>query len=85
MFIEDPLKQAKLMQQAAQLSWLFVQAGGVVIFPSYSWKSPKSSEQLIKQGIDQFLDSVAGQFEILHRGYQLIIRKNIPVLMSEFR
>ncbi|NET09431.1 MAG: tetratricopeptide repeat protein [Symploca sp. SIO2B6] len=84
-FIEDPLKQAKLMQQAAQLSWLFVQAGGVVIFPSYSWKSPKSSEQLIKQGIDQFLDSVAGQFEILHRGYQLIIRKNIPVLMSEFR
>ena len=73
--VQDPLKQAKLMKQDARLSWPLVKGGGIVVFPSYGWKH-KDIEKSPKVGISQFLSSIEGQFEIIHQGYQLIIRKN---------
>lgn len=74
--IQDPLKQAKLMEQNTRLCWPLLTSEAIVIFPSYGWKHPKDPAKSPKVGIDQFLASVEGQFEILHKGYQLIIRRN---------
>lgn len=74
--IQDPLKQAKLMEQHARLCWPLLMPDAVVIFPSYAWKHPKDAAKSPKVGIDRFLASVEGQFEVLHQGYQLIIKRN---------
>lgn len=74
--IQDSLKQAKLMEQHARLCWKLLTPDAVVMFPSYAWKHPKDADKSPKVGIDRFLASVNGQFEVLHQGYQLIIKRN---------
>ena len=61
--------------QDAILSWRLVKVGGLMIFDDYEFTFPDSPEQDTKIGIDVFLEMFGNQLEVVHKGYQLIVKK----------
>lgn len=63
----------------ARLSWNLLKNGGVLILDDYRWKLEAPVAERPAAGINAFLQDVAGEFDLLHQGEQIIIRKNAPV------
>lgn len=64
--------------EGAVLCWRLLKPGGILIFDDYRWGgTDMSPEELPATGIDGFLAAYRQQYEILHQGYQAIIRKNV--------
>jgi tetratricopeptide (TPR) repeat protein len=61
--------------QDAILSWRLVKVGGLMIFDDYEFTFPDSPEQDTKIGIDVFLEMFGSELEVVHKGYQLIVKK----------
>ncbi|MGL5063602.1 MAG: tetratricopeptide repeat protein [Microcoleus sp.] len=61
--------------QDAILSWRLVKVGGLMIFDDYEFTFPDNPEDDTKIGIDMFLEMFGSQLEVIHKGYQLIVRK----------
>jgi len=61
--------------QDAILSWRLVKVGGLMIFDDYEFTFLDSPEQDTKIGIDVFLEMFGSQLEVVHKGYQLIVKK----------
>lgn len=59
----------------AALSWQMLETGGTMVLDDYGWMPDEPAGDSPKAGIDAFLLSVEGQFEEMHRAYQIIIRK----------
>jgi predicted O-methyltransferase YrrM len=72
----DGCPQASHVQEDAHLCWDLVNAEGIVIFNNYKWQDPSNFEEKTRVGIDDFLKGVEGEFEILHQGNHLIIKKS---------
>lgn len=62
-------------EKDALLAWPLLKAGGIMIFDDYEWFDPAYPGQETKVGIEAFLKTVHLQVEVLHKGYQLLIRK----------
>lgn len=62
----------------ALLSWCLLKNGGILIFDDYLWQPPTDARasQSPKIAIDLFLEGYVQQLELLHRGQQVIVRKN---------
>lgn len=77
----DGGKDADQVLQNSVLVWLALKPGGVIIWDDYRWEwregvvSPYC-EHPPKIGIDAFLAAHVGKYEELHRGWQVVIRKN---------
>ncbi|MBW4464193.1 MAG: tetratricopeptide repeat protein [Pegethrix bostrychoides GSE-TBD4-15B] len=65
-------------QQDAHLSWRLLKPGGLLIFDDYEWSDANYPGQETKIGIDAFMATVQSEVEVLHRAYQLIVRKSVP-------
>jgi lipopolysaccharide biosynthesis glycosyltransferase/predicted O-methyltransferase YrrM len=60
----------------AELAWRLTRQGALVVFDDYEWTAePPESIHHPKRGIDAFLLLHNREYEVLHRGYQVIIRK----------
>jgi predicted O-methyltransferase YrrM len=59
----------------AQQSWDLLASGGVMILDDYLWQPAKPTAERPQAGIDAFLQAKAGEYEVLHSDYQVIIRK----------
>ena len=66
----------------AVLTWDVLKDGGLAVFDDYGWgKYPDDSLMHPKRGIDAFLEAFAEDCTILHKDYQVIVRKRgIPVV-----
>jgi len=71
----DADHQAKAVLSDAILSWPLLKPGGVLIFDDYMWTQPDPKKLPPKPGIDAFLNLWFGEYEILHSGWQVILRK----------
>ena len=60
----------------AALLWPMIVAGGLAIFDDYTLETDPNVQARPKVGIDRFLELFAGQYSIVHAGYQMIVRKN---------
>jgi cephalosporin hydroxylase len=60
----------------AHLCWPMLSPGGTLIFDDYLWEPSKPISQRPQLAIDLFLSVTAGQWEMVHRGSQILIRKN---------
>jgi hypothetical protein len=60
----------------AVLSWRLLRPNGVLVFDDYLWMKDPRASQRPKLAIDLFLEQYAGQYEVLHLGYQVMLRKN---------
>ena len=71
----DGAHDAKSVAEDAILSWDLLKKGGILIFDDYTWRGEKASPDEPKSAIDFFMHAYAGKYEILHKDYQLHIRK----------
>lgn len=62
--------------QDAQMSWRALKPGGIMIFDDYLWIGDVEPNKHPKLGIDKFLENEANEYAFLHKGYQIIIKKN---------
>ncbi len=68
---------AQQVLEDAELSFLLLREGGLMIFDDYTWhpSSAYTEQDCPKLGIDTFLERHKGQYGMLHKEYQVIIRK----------
>lgn len=59
------------------IMWPILKKGAIVVFDDYEWQHPPETKHELppKPGVDAFLALWQSQYELLHRGYQVIIRK----------
>ena len=63
-----------------ELAWRLTRPGGLIILHDYRWDGkPASSMHLPVRGIDAFVKLHEGQFELLHKEYQVILRKTVKM------
>jgi tetratricopeptide (TPR) repeat protein/predicted O-methyltransferase YrrM len=75
---QSKCKLSDRLQQDVTLAWQTLKWGGIALFNDYGWTNPANEAQNPKLGIDQFLDTVKGQWEIVRhapQAYQLIVQK----------
>jgi predicted O-methyltransferase YrrM len=72
-FIDADHKAPAVITDAV-LAWRILRPGGVLIFDDYEWQ-PQNNDIPPKVGVDAFLATHAGQYEVLHTGWQVILRK----------
>ena len=60
----------------AVLAFPLLKAGAIIAFDDYLWDDPKwNQEGQPKEAIDAFLSIYASKIELLHREYQVWVRK----------
>ena len=78
LIVQDRLKQWEYVNKDIDLLWNLAKVGGIIIFGDYGGQNPQNPEKNPKQGIDLFLNSIQGKWELIAlppRGLQLIIKK----------
>lgn len=56
--------------------WQMLEPGGTLIWDDYEWAPEFAPEDRPKLAIDDFLRARAGEYQLLFKGYQVIIRRN---------
>ena len=76
--LQDRRKCEEGAFENANAVWKLLKVGGLAIFNDYGWRSPLAPELNPKAGIDRFLNSINGEWELVTRSpqsFQFIIRK----------
>lgn len=66
---------AKDVLTDACMAWPLLKPKGLMVFDDYMWGAPKDILQRPKLAIDVFTNIFAGEVELVHVGYQLVVRK----------
>ena len=66
---------ARAVLEDAVLSWRLLKAGGLIIFDDYAWEHQREPPFRPLMAIDFFTEVFRGQVEVLHRDYQVILKK----------
>ena len=66
---------AKDVLTDACMAWPLLTAGGIMVFDDYMWGAPRDILHRPKPAIDAFCNIFAEEAEIVHIGYQLVVRK----------
>lgn len=68
---------AKQVHEDALLSWPLLKKDGIMIFDDYMWDMNSGNPlDNPKPGIDEFLETYKNEYTILHKDYQVFIKKN---------
>ena len=59
----------------ALLAWRLLKPGGVLIFDDYLWEPQRPPSGRPQLAIDLFREAMGDGLEVLHMGYQMIVRK----------
>jgi predicted O-methyltransferase YrrM len=59
----------------ACMAWPLLKPKGIMVFDDYMWGEPRDILHRPKPAIDAFCNIFAEQAEIVHVGYQLVVRK----------
>ena len=57
------------------LAWPLLASSGVMILDDYGWGQERPPHERPAPAIDAFLTCFAGQYELLEKGYQVIVKK----------
>jgi len=66
---------AKDVLTDACMAWPLLKPKGIMVFDDYMWGSPRDILHRPKSAIDAFCNIFAEEAEIVHVGYQLVVRK----------
>ena len=72
----DGSHQAKDVYSDAALTWPLLNNNAILILDDYEWHVASDEADRPKSGINAFLCAFADQYSIMHRGYQVILRKS---------
>lgn len=71
----DGAHQAANVLLDAHLCWPLLKNGGLLLFDDYLWRIEKPPAERPKMAIDLFLESHADRLILLHKRYQVLVRK----------
>ena len=71
----DGNHEARAVLTDAALCWSLLKPGGVLIFDDYGWNG--DVEFPPRHAIDAFLQLWMTQIEVLHKGYQVVVRRRV--------
>ena len=77
-FVDGSHTAADVLTDAV-FSWTLLKPGGMLILDDYLWKDIPDEINRPKLAIDCFLRCFVGQFDIIHHGYRVVIRKREQV------
>ena len=63
--LQDRRKQWEYVNQTTAMVWKLIKVGGIIIFNDYGWRRSNMPELNPKKGIDNFLNSIPGQWETI--------------------
>lgn len=66
---------AKDVYSDAALTWPLMAPTGILIFDDYEFDLNKTELERPKLGIDAFLTAIEGQYQLIHKDYQVVIAK----------
>lgn len=66
---------AKDVLTDACMAWVLLKPKGLMVFDDYMWGNPRDILHRPKPAIDAFCNLFAEEAEIVHVGYQLVVRK----------
>ena len=66
---------AKDVLTDACMAWPLLKQGGILVFDDYMWGNPRDILHRPKPAIDAFVNLFAEEVDMVHMGYQLIVRK----------
>jgi cephalosporin hydroxylase len=66
---------AKDVLTDACMAWPLLKKGGIMVFDDYMWGNPRDILHRPKPAIDAFTNIFAEEVDIIHVGYQLVVRK----------
>jgi predicted O-methyltransferase YrrM len=66
---------AKDVLTDACMAWPLLKTGGIMVFDDYMWGNPRDILHRPKAAIDAFTTLFAEELEIIHVGYQAVVRK----------
>jgi predicted O-methyltransferase YrrM len=66
---------AKDVLTDACMAWQVLKPKGIIVFDDYVWGDPRDILHRPKAAIDAFTNIFAEEAEIIHVGYQLVVRK----------
>lgn len=66
---------AKDVLTDACMAWQVLKPKGIIVFDDYVWGDPRDILHRPKAAIDAFTNIFAEEVEIIHVGYQLVVRK----------
>lgn len=66
---------AKDVLTDACMAWPLLNDGGIMVFDDYMWGNPRDILHRPKAAIDAFTTLFAEELEIIHVGYQAVVRK----------
>jgi predicted O-methyltransferase YrrM len=66
---------AKDVMTDACMAWPLLEKGGIMVFDDYMWGNPRDALHRPKIAIDAFTNIFGETAEIIHVGYQLVVRK----------
>jgi hypothetical protein len=66
---------AKDVLTDACMAWSLLKQGGIMVFDDYTWGNPRDTLHRPKIAIDSFVNIFAEHLDIVHMGYQFVVRK----------
>lgn len=69
---------AKYVYLDAALSWDLLKKNGLLIFDDYLWSLEFPTDLRPKISIDTFLTAFGDELEVVHKDYQVVVRKKVP-------
>jgi predicted O-methyltransferase YrrM len=66
---------AKDVLTDACMAWTLLRPQGIMVFDDYLWGKPRNILHRPKMAIDAFVNLFAEEIDVIHAGYQFIIRK----------
>ena len=73
-YIDGDHRAAPVLEDAV-LSWRLLKQGGIMIFDDYDWEIARPAPDRPRMGVDFFGEAFAPQVEVIHREYQMILKK----------
>jgi predicted O-methyltransferase YrrM len=73
-YIDGDHRAAPVLEDAV-LSWRLLKADGLMVFDDYRWEVTQPPAERPLMAIDFFAETFADRVEVVHRDYQLILRK----------
>jgi predicted O-methyltransferase YrrM len=68
---------AKDVLTDACMAWPLLKQGGLMVFDDYTWGPPRDALHRPKIAIDAFTNIFGEELEMIHMGYQLVVRKTV--------
>jgi len=57
------------------VSWQLLKPGGIIVFDDYKWRPDKPAIERPSMAIDIFLNAFHSNIQVLHKDYQVFVRK----------